>query len=648
MMRRLFLAGLLASACASAPSPAADLSATPEEQEAYRCVDGGQYVRARELAESALAANPGSIPALYVLGCIYREGEGNLPRARHFLERSKGLAESRYGADVADEGAREWHDRILHELAVVFKEMDRPAEALEVLRLHDSLYEPDLKDEYGWHLMKLGRTEEAEKLMREQAGAASAVRRASALNTLAAIAIQNGRYDEGYRYSHMMLDEMRAGKVPRVAFIPRNAAITAIGVHRFNEAEALLTEAARYFDRREYTNPWTGLASLFLAGGRFPDAIRAVREMNGWAYRTKPSLDQQSWAERRTLVAALLEKCGYPLDALPIARGVCDKPDRRGGASTKVDQAEAGNLVFYRHALQVAREAKAEEMSWCRWREYPRLAYERLEDGLAMWAAGKRATALIMEHGRLSGCVRFYRSNSINLPGYVRPELVEMLGSGMVETELGRLRRTPGAIPKDEAPYLTLMFAECLFESGRWEEAGRSLAEAIETLPEAEVLLRARARARLARVKLHSGDTEAAMAALASVMKSDPAVLRSLGMALPVRVEAAGGAAAREAARMLNSSPRFESHPNGFTITVVESGAGLAGTIASRGGEVLCRVVTPTASSQRGAARSFCRELHEKAFAARVDLPRTGIASLTGATLARDSQRAKLSDTFMK
>ena len=69
------------------------------------------------------------------------------------LQRAKTIIEKRWGQRVPDTGPWLWHNRILWELISVAGNMNHREEQLELLRLHDRLYEPEATASYGWPLM---------------------------------------------------------------------------------------------------------------------------------------------------------------------------------------------------------------------------------------------------------------------------------------------------------------------------------------------------------------------------------------------------------------------------------------------------------------------------------------------------------------
>jgi hypothetical protein len=119
-------------------------------------------------------------------------------------------------------------------------------------------------------------------------------------------------------------------------------------------------------------------------------------------------------------------------------------------------------------------------------------------------------------------------------------------------------------------------------------------------------------------------------------MQSDPGIIRRMGIALPTRFQTSPGPIAKLAERYLRRSPRFDEASSGFTLRI--SGLADAGEAYLLGANdtVLAQVrVTPRAGEDtEDLARRLAQELHEAAFAPRLDLTQADIRSLDGSPTA--------------
>jgi len=640
----LALAALLAFA-AHGQEPA-EYRITPEEEAAYALIQGPpQFVKAREAAEAILAKQPDSFVALHVLAFVHEWGEANLPRAYYLASKARQVLERRWGgADIPADGPWRWHARVLRQLISITSQMDREEETLELLALRDRYYDPDLTVEYGWPLMKLGRLAEARARMAEALESKDANDRLDALNTWGAIEHEAGYPEESYRiFAGLVEDARRSGQTMAVTYL-RNLGEAAATLGRFDEAERHFREAVRHFDAESYSNPWEDLSILYMRQGRYPEALAAVREMHAWAHANPPYLDQQSWADRQSVTAALLAEAGFVPEALELARRIARRPDRRGGTSAQRDQSKAGQQLLLWSLARTEMERLAEEMSWAPLRQWPDLATRRLALALESWRSGRRAAALTVGKHRLAPSLRFFAPGGIDVLPWLTPGLVSLVGPGAVEVEVGRLLERTDAAGARERPYLLLLTGECQLARGAPADARLALEEALSTLPRSERMLQARGWALLGAAAARQGRLTEAADAFQQALQRHPGVLRGLGLALPVRLSAAADPASRAAARALVASPRFSERRTGLSLEVAAVGSRHRATLLGRDGTVLAEALVPTQTDPEATARALCEELHRRAFALPLDLSQTDVASLQGGTLSGNNLRRQLSD----
>lgn len=623
---------LLAAAAVTAQDEGYPISG--EERSAWEAVElEGALVRGRELAEGILARQPDSFVALYLMAVVCRDADANLPRAAFYASRARTVIEGRWGDPVPDDGPWRWHGRVLRVLVEVTLQMDRGEQALELLAFRDARYEPAMTVKYGWPLMKLGRIAEARALMNGVVERGTLSDRLHALNTLGAMESELDDPEAAHRAFARLLDEYaRAGEEPTATAL-RNAGQVAAVLLRFDEAERHFLRATEAFDPGSYSNPWQDLARLWMDQGRFEEATQAVMEMQRWARKTAPALDQQSWSERQTVVASLLLEAGRDDDAIRLSRQVLARPDRRAGTSGHPDQEAAGQLLLLSRALAVRRARLAEEASWLPFAEGWRARTARLADGLDRWRAGRRAAALVVDHRRLGPSLRYLAPDGVSADGLATAELVTAVGPGVVAVEAERLlgRTTPAALR--ERPYLLLFHGESLLRRDRAAAAEVALEGAAASLPRAEVLLRARAAALRGLAAEVAGNRSDAVARFQEALALHPPELRALGVALPVTLADDGTAAAREAARLLARSPRLAAGERGFVLRVGAAGSRLGAVLLAPDGAVVAAVDVAAGPDPRAAARSLAAEFHRRVFTVRLDLSQTDVSSLEGGTL---------------
>jgi tetratricopeptide (TPR) repeat protein len=649
--RPLSAALLLALAIGPAAARAEDAKEYPiteAEQRAGSLLDDGRYVRARESAEAILAANPSSFVAMFVMAEVYKEGEGNLPKARFFSRRAQQTLEGRWGRSVPPDGPWQWHAKVLRQLIQIVREMDLQAETIRLIEYRNELYTPKMSRELGWPLMKLGRMNEARERLQPALESDDPETRTGALNTLGAMEDELDHPEESYRIFTALVQEVRDKNLEMdVAFL-RNAAEAAWTLLRFDEAEKLLLEATNQFSPTTYSNPWEDLAQLYLGEGRFPEALAAVKEMHAWQHNCQPAMEQQRWAGAMTMTASLLVEVGFVDEALALQRQAIARPDRRAGTSTHADQAEAGQLLELHYGLGLAGARLEERMASAGPLDWVGLWWQRRAVGLERTAARRRAAALIVGHGRVEGSVRVTAPDGISVTEWVRPTLAEILGPGVVGAVAEHLLARTGETAARERPYEQRIAGESRRRLGDSPGAAASLAEAAAALPRAEVLLRARCAALQGMAAAQLGEPTVAVGHYREAYDRHPGILRALDIALPVSVEASGGRAAVLAGSWLAASPRFARRDGGFAIRVVESAGGLEAAFVGPDGAILRQVVVKAETDVRATARSLCDAFHVKVFAPEVDLAQTDIASLEGSTLSGDAMRNQVKELLGK
>jgi hypothetical protein len=246
-------------------------------------------------------------------------------------------------------------------------------------------------------------------------------------------------------------------------------------------------------------------------------------------------------------------------------------------------------------------------------------------------------------HGerRLLATLRPYLAGSVAIPEWMEGELCAVLGPGVVAAALVQARKLedlPGAVA-----YFDAFEAEVAYLQGRPEDAARLAGQALAALPVSEVLLQGRVAAVGAQAAMDLGDPRRALELYDRALQLDPGVVRRLGLALPCSFTASGGPVASQAVRLLRGSPRFSDEGGGFAVRV--EGGGQAGTACLSGpqGEVLvCASVTPRAGEgPKDTARRLAAELHEAAFAPKLDLTQADLRSLDGSTTAGGGRSAR-------
>lgn len=631
-MPRLRLPALAAAAVLAA-APA--FQPQPGERPFLEQLDRARRpLEARDAARAYLAGHPDSFLACEVIGIVYLNAEGDLPRALYYFTRARNLMEAKYRnfRDPAAPGG--FYAATLHFLHQTQYRMERYPESLATLGALERVTGLKLPAEYAWPLMRMGRYREARARIEEARATGDPRQLTTALNTLGALESELDHPEVAFA-THMEVHDLLKGRGEPDCSIIRNCGNGALELGRFKEAEELFLEASDHFAPGTVSNPWGDLAELYLLEERIPEAVDAVKRMHQWAWRTLPVMSGTHWNLRQTLTGGLLLSCGCTEEALALARRVSDRPDRHATGSVRQGQWEAGTQLFLFQALRDALARDAEAWSFEPWKRRPALLLQRSRHALEAALARRTCGTLLMEsRERFSQTLRYLAPQDVEVVPGSASLLPAVAGPGVVEAECRALLARRGPAADRERGYVGLALAGARLERGDARGALEALAQAGPGLPAECARLHIQLLAMRAEALLALGDRNAALGPLADVMERDGGEVRRRGLALPCSIAAQGPVAAR-AASLLAGSPRLDPGRGGFRVVVAPGpGGGLQGGLDAPEGAVLCRFTVPPGKDADATAREFCRQFHRKAFGPKLDLSQQQIRSIEGSTLA--------------
>jgi tetratricopeptide (TPR) repeat protein len=599
------------------------------------------FVDVRELANRALREDARSFRAHLLMGIAQHQGEGNLPKAIHHLERAETLFIERYG-DHPSVLTTPWKvfNRTMLELVYVHGEMDHHKEKIRYVDLLRERLNVDLSPLKAWPLLKLKRFEEARVLAREASERDDDPwLRAVGLTALCAIESEMRNRQAAY-------DACKAAAAPVMsntfegAIELSNAAAAASEMFRFDEAERYYTEATRRLIEGS-VNPWGRLTRLYLRQGRFSEALSAWRQLTDYRKRRPAYLDQQDQSDADLIGVSVLMIAGRSKDALPITERTVNRPDRQGTSSAQSEQNEAGASIMDRVVkLDYARQLE-EEASASPFLDSLKLRARALKLRAEAWVAGRRAAEVLADRERLVTSLRPECPGSIELPEWLDAEVIHVVGPGvaLAAIEDGRMEET---LPPELSELIfRSLEGEAELEAGDDAEALEHASWVVQSLPATEALLRARAAAVAARAAWNLKKVDRAMEMYSVVMASDPGAIRRMGFTLPVVLVAGNDRPeVLRAVELLKSSPLFEEEPWGFQLQVFGDGALLA---LQDGTEVLRLHIAGGKSKDDDAARRIARAVHRELLIPNVDITQADIRSLDGSlgSGGRASERAK-------
>lgn len=612
--------------------------ALADSAEALQSLKDGKLLTARRLAEEALVTAPDDFVAHYVVGEVYWKKDGNLPRAAHHLDRADDLFVAHKPSLPEEAWRTHWY--VLRSKAWVAEGMERTGLYLDTVERYNQLYDPDLKAETGWVLMKAERTAEARQIAEEALASDDTWQQTLGHNVLCALESKvldrQAAYDACLAAVAFSRASDDAGGVLVDAY---NASVSAASVLDFAQAEALLKESASSGSGTT-TNPWASLAVLYLLQGRGADAVGAAQQMQRWRHGQSPPDRAQSRAGADATLSLVLLVAGQADRALEVIDRALSHPDRRASTTTGHAATRANHTLIRRAIRRLAAQQQAEEVATqgLGWRVKHWLA-GFLPDAEA-WAEDATLTGILQDADLLARSTAAYEDDGMVAATFLAGDLVGVVGPGVMQAAIdqGRTRDPFDGL----VAYYDGLEAEVALHRGQRRAA--DLAErALQGLPEAEVLLRARVAAVGAASAWSYGDPRA-YGLYEQSLQLDPSSLRRLGLPLPATVTSSGSSLDDAIAAMLRRSPRFASDAQGFQVSVNAGQVCLASPLGNRlgchGGEA--------DGDEHARARSAFLAFHRNAFALPLGLQLDDLRSLDSLTTLDAETRQRALDAVLE
>ena len=649
--------GGLDSANIFAGSPCFGLTTIDEPQALQICaaLQTRQRVRARELSEAWVQEAPNSPGAQYALAEVLLEVEGNMPRAVHHLKRAEQLTGFDSLAAARNSDAMDWHFLTLFQLADVYLLMNEPLAALAYTDKLSRIYGLDMESARGWPLIKLKQYDAARaSAMQVLENSSDPNQRARAWNTLCAADLAGLRPLESMTACGKAVDDEASGETGPVSIIDlTNAAEVSLSLLQIDRAQIYLQRATGMRNPRSVSNPWIPYLYLLLNQSRFDEAHAALGSMLSQRDMQEPLTHVMNRAEHYLAGAAFMLLAGYADDAARLTATALSQPDRTGSFSAEEQQIDAyaalmnhkANRARYHIALEEAatlpplRALAARPAAW-------RLRFDA-------WRSARRAASLFAGLDTLQSRLRPYAPLDVHIPEWLEPDIVALVGSGVMRNVLEQAREN-GAFQLNDGYYYAYL-AEISALDGNHRLTLEAGAAALSRLPTQEVLLRARLHGRMAAAGEGSspvvGTSLSAAEHYARALLTDPGVLRRLDLSLPVHLSSDGSALAVHAERFLLRSPRFHRATTGTEALQLSIAAAPEPTACLRlpQGKVLGCYGIPAASESadsdaaettdaRTQAQALSREFHRRTFGMGYDISKTQRSRLRGSSVIFSSR----------
>ena len=603
----LLLSAPLQAGPTPTPSPSASPTALPDASKqlsvdsiAAILDNAKDFADLRTQVEKRLKDDPKDFKAHFLLGYIMQQAEGDLPRARYHLEQAHKIALKK--ARKGDKDAQQLYFAISYELVQVLGEMDQYQATVKLMREMAGLTRDNLDITAGmaWQLMKLNKEKAARQAIQKCLNSDDTSVKMTALNTLGALESYLGNHQAAYDAGQELLKTaaLKGEEKHNLTVYYCNMGLNCFSLGRYEEAEKNFDKAAALpFSEYVISNPYAALTNLYLSQARFSETINTLTKAQRWSRAVKPFLYQQTIAGNTELKGVIYLELGMPEEAVEILNWLVQRPDRRGVNSLHVDQAEAGNLLSWRVALQANLQRNQERLAatdlksgclsllrygWQRlWHRESTLSPEAMYFGL-VWnnlrmrlqisQADKRIAALSADNRRIRASMQPYFDQSISTWEWMRPNLVGILGIGLSEAAVRDIHKHPPEQYKFFKPFFTNLQGEAAFLKGQYSRSAELYRQALQGLPKQEVLLRLRTETRLAMALMKCGQESEALPLLQHVISSDGAMLREVGARLPIipQIETAVQEPGFNQALLagLKRSPRFKVGSSGLRLLV--------------------------------------------------------------------------------
>jgi len=594
-----------------------------------------QNVRARELGEAWIRAEPDSPAAQFAFAEVLYTAEGNLARALFHLKRAESLTGYENIVDAVESGNIQWHYLTLSQLSNVHQLMGDQRLALEYLDRINAVYGQDIESFRGWPLLKLKRYDAARaSAMAVLDNSENERERARAWNTLCAVELASLAPVDSMAVCNRAIseDENLAGQSAAGDTVYlTNASEVALSLLRMDAAEAYLDRATARLNPDSVANPWIYKLYLTMSQGRFNEARAALERMIVWREAQKPIVGVMNRAEHHMVGAAFMLLAGYAEDAQALAATALNQPDRNGSFSADDFQKNAMAALIHAVASRMQYQIALEQSAGAGWLAGIGARIEAAGLLLAAWRSERYAASLFTRRDILLGRLRPYAPLDVHIPEWIEPHLVGMIGAGVVEGALDDALAA-GAFGLN-AGYYHAWLAEAAAVAGDRAEVIARGAPALAELPPEETLLRARVQARMGQAHWALDEFGESLGHFEAAFRADPGISRRLGIALPVSLRVSGGGLSRELADILRASPRFREHENGFPLEAGDDGAIC---LRARSGASLSCYNAPSENAS-DASRAF----HSRAFGPGIEISMAQRSILRGssAILANSARR---------
>ena len=597
-------------------------------------------VKARELSERWVRSQPESPAAQFALAEVLLTVEGNMPRALFHLTRAEELTGYETLEKAVNSGHMPWHYLTLSQLSFVHQLMGEQIKSLVYLDKLNEIYGLDIESLRGWPLIKLKQYEAARQSANRVLQTNDNEReRARAWNTLCAAELASLLPIKSTSACDRTIDgdennSSRTNNFDTVYLT--NASEVALSLLEIEQAEDYLRRATQYLNPNSVADPWIFMLYLSMNQGRFDEARNALDSMLLWREQQEPIVSIMNRAEHFLVSASFLLLAGYAEDAVKLTKTALNQPDRNGSYSADDEQKDAYAALLNMAANRAEYQIQLENMATMDFIGAMRARLNSITLQLNAWRAARRAGSLFAKFEVIQNRLRPYAPLDVHIPEWLEPELVQLIGTGVMSAILEQAREN-GAFQLNNGYYYSYR-AEIAALDKDYTSVLEAAGNALTLLPEQETLLRARISARMADAFWKIGQHEESLNSYAIALRQDPSISRRLEASIPVRLDTNGSEFSKQVSKYLLRSPRFQEHENGFNLSVRET-PDLSICLNARTGNVISCYAMSTAANQSSDwnAQELTRNFHVRTFGLGYDISKAQRSILLGSSVILSS-----------
>ena len=597
-------------------------------------------VKARELSEQWVRTKPDSPAAQFALAEVLLTVEGNMPRALFHLNRAEELTGYETLEKAVNSRHMPWHYLTLSQLSFVHQLMGEQIKSLVYLDKLNEIYGLDIESLRGWPLIKLKQYEAARQSANRVLQTNDNEReRARAWNTLCAAELASLLPIKSTSACDRTIDgdennSSRTNNFDTVYLT--NASEVALSLLEIEQAEDYLRRATQYLNPNSVADPWIYMLYLSMNQGRFDEARNALDSMLLWREQQEPIVSIMNRAEHFLVSASFLLLAGYAEDAVKLTKTALNQPDRNGSYSADDEQKDAYAALLNMAANRAEYQIQLENMATMDFIGAMRVRLNSITLQLNAWRAARRAGSLFAKFEVIQNRLRPYAPLDVHIPEWLEPELVQLIGTGVMSAILEQAREN-GAFQLNNGYYYSYR-AEIAALDKDYTSVLEAAGNALTLLPEQETLLRARISARMADAFWKIGQHEESLNSYAIALRQDPSISRRLETSIPVRLDANGSEFSKQVSKYLLRSPRFQEHENGFNLSVRET-PDLSICLNARTGNVISCYAMSTAANQSSDwnAQELTRNFHVRTFGLGYDISKAQRSILLGSSVILSS-----------